>query len=89
VHRISVRAESKVEKELLSDLKQVRGKTGLLFKLAEAAVDHPDGVVNEVRFPVVGEQTLRDLVKEYKASGPAYRKVVQFILVAPSDRPFT
>jgi Domain of unknown function (DUF4158) len=82
VHRIGVRAESKVEKELLSDLKQVRGKTGLLFKLAEAAVDHPDGVVNEVLFPVVGEQTLRDLVKEYKASGPAYRKVVHTVMRA-------
>jgi hypothetical protein len=26
-----------------------------------------------VRFPVVGEQTLRDLVKEWKATGPTYR----------------
>lgn len=82
VHRIGVRAESKVEKELLADFKEVRGKTGLLFKLAEAAVDHPDGVVHEVLFPVVGEQTLRELVKEYKASGPAYRKVVHTVMRA-------
>ncbi|MFX7926545.1 hypothetical protein ABTK22_19570, partial [Acinetobacter baumannii] len=32
VHRIGVRAESKVEKELLADFRQVRGKTGLLFR---------------------------------------------------------
>lgn len=82
VHRIGVRAESKVEKELLADFKEVRGKTGLLFKLAEAAVDHPEGVVSKVLFPVVGEQTLRDLVKEYKASGPAYRKVVHTVMRA-------
>lgn len=82
VHRIGVRAENKVEKELLSDLKEVRGKTGLLFKLAEAAVDNPEGVVNEVLFPVVGEQTLRELVREYKASGIAYRKTVHTVMRA-------
>ncbi|MFX7922622.1 hypothetical protein ABTK16_19950, partial [Acinetobacter baumannii] len=73
VHRIGVRAESKVEKELLADFRHVRGKTGLLFRLAEAAVDQPEGIVKDVVFPVVGEQTLRDLVKEFKASGPGYR----------------
>jgi hypothetical protein len=29
--------------------------------------------VREVVFPVAGEQTLRDLVKEWKATGPTYR----------------
>ena len=73
VHKIGARAERRVEKELLADLRRVTGKTGVLFRLAEAAVEHPDGVVREVLFPVVGEQTLRDLVKEYKSTGPAYR----------------
>lgn len=82
VHRIGVRAESKVEKELLADFRQVRGKTGLLFRLAEAAVDQPEGIVKDVVFPVVGEQTLRDLVKEFKASGPGYRKVVHTVMRA-------
>lgn len=82
VHRIGVRAERKVEAELLADLKKVRGKTGLLFKLAEAAVDHPDEVIKEALFPVVSEQTLRDLVKEYKASGAGYRKVVHTVMRA-------
>jgi len=73
VHRITVRAEKKVVQELLGDLQKVRGKTTLLFKMAEAAVDHPDGTVRDVLYPVVSEQRLRDLVKEYRASGPAYR----------------
>src|SRR5882762_6283258 len=73
VHRISVRAEKHVVKELLSDLQRVHGKTTLLFKLAEAALDHPRGLVNEVLYPIVGEPTLAALVKEYRAQGPAYR----------------
>src|SRR5262249_25650958 len=55
IHRIGARAERKVEKELLEDLKRVHGKTGMLFRLAEAALAHPDGVVKEIVFPVVNE----------------------------------
>ena len=80
VHRIGARAERRVEQELLEDLKRVAGKNGLLFQLAEAALAQPDGIVKEVVYPVVNEQTLRDLVKEWKASGPAYRKHVQTVI---------
>jgi hypothetical protein len=61
-------SERKVERELLDDLKRVAGKQNLLFALAEATLAEPDGVVREVVFPVVGEQTLQDLVKEWKAN---------------------
>ncbi len=73
VHRIGARAEHRVEKELMRDLRRVSGKTGLLFQLAQAALTHPDGVVRDVLYPVVGEQTLRDLVREYRSTSSAYR----------------
>lgn len=62
-----------MEKELLEDLKRVTGKTNLLFRMAEAAVENPEGTVTDVLYPVVGEQTLKELVREYKGSGPAFR----------------
>ena len=77
VHHIGARAESRVEQELLDDLKRVGGKQDLLFNLANAAVEKPDGTVREVMFPVVGEQTLRDLVRESKATGPTYRTTLR------------
>ena len=80
VHRISVRAEKHVVKELLSDLQRVHGKTTLLFKMAEAALEHPRGIVNEVLYPIVGEPTLAALVKEYRAQGPAYRRRVHTLV---------
>ena len=80
VHRIGARAERRVEEELLEDLKRVAGKSGLLFQLAEAALEQPDGIVKDVVYPVVNEQTLRDLVKEWKASGPAYREHVRTVI---------
>jgi len=74
VHRIGTRAERRVEVAYLNDLKRVAGKTRLLYRIADAALEHPDEPVREVVFPIANEQTLRDLVAEYKAQGGAYRK---------------
>jgi hypothetical protein len=60
VHRIGARAEHRVEREMLNDLKRVSGKPNLLFEIAGASIDKPDGTVREVVFPIAGEQTLRD-----------------------------
>ncbi len=80
IHKIGARAERKVERELLEDLKRVSGKQNLLFELADATLAQPDGVVRDVVFPVVGEQTLRDLVKEWKATGPTYRITLRTVI---------
>jgi TnpA family transposase len=80
VHRMGARAETKVEKELMADFKRVTGKTSLLYQLAQAAVTHPEGIVKDVLYPVVGKQTLIDLVKEFKSTGNAYRQKVYSIM---------
>jgi hypothetical protein len=73
VHAIGARAERRVELRVMGELKRVTGKTNLLFEIAGAAVARPDGTVRDVVFPVAGEQTLRDLVREWQ-SGPMYRR---------------
>jgi len=80
VHKIGTRAENRVEDELLADLRRVRGKQNILFRLAEAAVEHPDETVRRALFPVVGEATLRDLVAEAKASEAAFKTQVRKVL---------
>lgn len=80
VHKMDVRAERKVEGELLEDLKRVRGKQGILFSMAEAAVEHPDETVRRALYPVVGEGTLKDLVREAKASEAVFRGRVRTVL---------
>ncbi|MFJ8095944.1 DUF4158 domain-containing protein [Streptomyces griseofuscus] len=66
-------------------LAAVSGKENILFfKLAEASIGEPDGTVREVVYPAVsgGEQTLRELVHEFKTRGPVYRRTVQTTLKA-------
>lgn len=75
VHRLGSRAEQRVDATLLQDLKRVRGKSGLLYALAEAAVAHPDGTVREVVYPVVPEPTLRAVVQEFQAAGSYQHQV--------------
>jgi hypothetical protein len=50
IHHIGARAERRVERELLDDLKRVSGKQNLLFDLAGAALEQPDGIVRDVVF---------------------------------------
>src|SRR5512135_2361547 len=65
------------------DLDELVEHWTLLDGDAEASVSRPHGLVKEVVFPAVGgEQTLLDLVAEYKSSGPTYRRTVQTKLKA-------
>src|SRR5271165_222278 len=76
VHTIGARAERRVEQQVINDLRRVSGKTNLLFEIANASLAQPDGTVRQVVFPVAGEQTLRDLVREWQC-GPTYRKTLR------------
>jgi len=83
VHRINARAEKKVVDEFVSDLKRVSGKENILFKITEAAVEDPDGVVREVVYPAAGGvETLIDLLHEYKAKGSSFRQHKQRVFKA-------
>jgi TnpA family transposase len=75
-HGVDKRAESRAVKEYVADVKRIRGKPDLLYRIAKAAVDNPDGTVRDVIFPVVGEQTLKDIVDEFTASGPYFTQQV-------------
>ncbi|MGH3196578.1 MAG: DUF4158 domain-containing protein [Streptosporangiaceae bacterium] len=84
VHRIGARAERKVTEELINAFRRVTGKENILFAIAEASLARPADAVREVIYPAVsgGEQTLRELVHEYKTKGPVYRRTVQTTLKA-------
>jgi len=84
VHHVSTKAERRVEQAFVKDIKKVSGKTNQLFRLAEAVVDKPDGTIREVVFPVVSEQTLRDLVKEYRPAAQPISKTCRKQCVDPT-----
>jgi TnpA family transposase len=68
-HRITVKAERRALEELVEEAAEVRGKAGILLRVAEAAVGSPEGVVREVIFPAAGQSTLEALAREAQALG--------------------
>ena len=77
IHNLGARAEKRIDKRQFAAFKKVRGKARLLFKLAEATVDQPDGIIKEVVYPVVGQKTLQELVAEFKSMGFDFEREVQ------------
>ena len=77
IHRLDTRSEKQIRRELLDDLERVEGKMQILSRVAEAVVEKPDGIVREVIFPQVKEETFRNLVTEFRASGPQLRLLRQ------------
>lgn len=72
--------ERQLNRELLHDIKRVEGKMQILFRVAEAVLEEPDGTVREVVFPRVKEQTFQHLVTEFKYTRPQYRLIHQFYM---------
>ena len=79
-HNIGKRAENKIDKQLLEHFKHVRGKNTLLFKLAEAAIEQPEGVIKDVLYPTVSLETLKNVVVEFKSKGKPYQEEVHHIV---------
>ncbi len=80
IRRIETQTEKHLNRELLQDIKRVAGKIQILFRVAEAVVEEPDGTIRDVIFPRVTEGTFRDLVAESKASGPQYRVWYHYVM---------
>ncbi len=74
-HRVGVRAEEKVDSELMKYTKKVMGKVRLPYKLAKAAKEQPEGTVKDVIYPVIEEKILDDLIREAEAVGAHERHV--------------
>jgi hypothetical protein len=73
------RAKHIVNREVIRDIKRVQGKNRLLYEVASASLENPDETVRRVVYPVAPEQTLRDLIAEYKQGG-LYEQRVQTIM---------
>lgn len=80
VHKIKKRAEKKTNSRLAREVKEIHGKSRILFKLADAALSNPDGVIRNVLFGIVDEETLAAIIREYGAQGPGYVRELQIII---------
>jgi TnpA family transposase len=67
VHRLTSRSEKRVDAAIMQDIKRVYGKNRLLYYIALASLEKPEGKIQEVIFPVVGQDKLLEITQEYLA----------------------
>ena len=79
-HKTNTHADRRVERELIANLRRVRGKEQILFRVAEVAIEHPDDTIRDALYPVVDERTLRDLVREARAEERVFNDRVRTVL---------
>jgi TnpA family transposase len=72
IHRIEKKADNKLERDLIRDIKTVFKKRELLYKMAKASTLDPHGTVEDVVFPVVGKEILYQIVEEFEGRELGY-----------------
>ena len=68
-HRIQTRSRRTVVTGIARDIERVHGKERLLFDIAEAAIEDPEGRVVDVIYPVAGAARLKAVIDEHRARG--------------------
>ena len=77
VHRLGTRSRRKVIQGIAADIGAVHGKERLLVEIAAAALDHPEGRIEDVIFPIAGAAKLRAVIDEHRAKGTLDARIQQ------------
>jgi Tn3 transposase DDE domain/Transposase len=80
IHQVGFKAEQRATKELVDEITRVANKMGILRRMAETALDHLDGIIKEVLFPVVDQPTLQKLVVDLRTTSLARRQRTQTVM---------
>lgn len=73
IRRLSINAERRVERELITNFKRVNNKEAILYRIAEAALANPDQPVKDVIYPIASPEKLNTLIQERKRTGATFR----------------
>ena len=75
IHRLQTRSRRTVIGGIAPDIERVPGKEHLLFDIAEAAVEDPEGRVIDVIYPLAGIAKLNAVIDEHRAKGTLDKRI--------------
>lgn len=67
IRRIEKKADKSLEVKLVKNIRRVYGKSNILYKIAKASTENPEGTIQDVIFTAVGEDVLKRIVDEFDA----------------------
>jgi TnpA family transposase/(2Fe-2S) ferredoxin len=74
--KLGNKAENKIKTEVVKDLQKVEGKNKHIIDLLEAAITHPEGVIQDTLYSVVNPETIRNIIQEMKRNKREYREKI-------------
>lgn len=76
IHRIQKRAENKVKKYIVSEVKRTGGKFDVLLTLATTAVAKPQGIIEDEIYPSVSKEKLKAIINDLSHNNKWYQNAV-------------
>jgi len=67
IRRIEKKADKSLEVKLVKNIRKVYGKSNILYKIAKASTENPEGTIQEIIFKAVGIDVLKRIVDEFDA----------------------
>ena len=80
IHKMSKRAEKRVQSELSDCLQKVPNKLKLLVSVAKASLTTPKGIIEDVIYPIVPTHTLQAILQEIETTGTVYKTTTRIVL---------
>lgn len=74
--KLGNKAENKIKIEVVKDLQKVEGKNKHIIDLLEAAITHPEGVIQDILYHVVSPETIQNIIQEMKRNKREYREKI-------------
>lgn len=68
VHKINGRAEQRVEMRLLTAFRVEAVDKDVVVRLLQAAIDHPDGQIQDILYPIASPEQLKLMVEQYRTT---------------------
>lgn len=68
VHKINGRAEQRVETRLLTAFRAEAVDKDVVVRLLQAAIDHPDGQIQDILYPIASQEQMKMMVVQYRTT---------------------
>jgi TnpA family transposase len=68
IHKINGRAEQRVEMRLLADFRVEALDKNVVVRLLQAAIDHPEGQIQEILYPIASQIQMKALMVQYQTT---------------------
>lgn len=75
-HKFGNKAKNTTHAEVIEEYQRVEGKNKHIISILEAAVDHPEGVIQDTLYPIVSPETIRDIIREMKRNKRQYKEKI-------------